>query len=316
MQQLVTLGETMVSFVPQSNESLQYGAALKMCIAGAESNTAVGIQKLGGTASYITRLGEDCFGQYILRMIRAEGVDTSNIKFDPEHPTGIMFKEPLPNQQTAVHYYRQDSSASYMTPNDIPEDLIKNAEIFHFTGITPVLSKSCRDTIYSAIEAARSGKTAISFDPNIRKKLWKNRDFTALMKELASMSDYVLLGLEEASVLYGTKEISRIFSSAFSSSSLRFLAVKNGSNGAWVCDSNQTLYIPPADCCCIEPTGAGDAFNAGFLSGILNSRPLEKCGTIAAVCGAKATETPGDIESLITERELNEILNHISPVYR
>ena len=83
MQQLVTLGETMVSFVPQSNESLQYGAALKMCIAGAESNTAVGIQKLGGTASYITRLGEDCFGQYILRMIRAEGVDTSNIKFDP-----------------------------------------------------------------------------------------------------------------------------------------------------------------------------------------------------------------------------------------
>lgn len=316
LQQLVTIGETMVSFVPQSNEPLRYGTTLKMCIAGAESNTAVGIQKLGGTASFITRLGDDCFGQYILRMIRAEGVDTAHIKFDPEHPTGIMFKEPLPNQETAVHYYRLDSAASHMTPDDIPEDSIKSAEIFHFSGITPILGKSCRDTIYSAIETARSGKTAISFDPNIRKKLWKNQDYTPLMKELASMSDYVLLGLEEAAVLYGTKEISRIISSVFSSSSVRFLAVKNGSAGAWVCDSDHTFFIPPVDCRCIEPTGAGDAFNAGFLSGILKSKPLEICGTIAAVCGSKATETPGDIESLITERELNDILNHISPVYR
>lgn len=316
MTQLITIGETMVSFVPQTNESLQYGASLKMRIAGAESNTAIGVQKLGHSASFITRLGEDTFGQFILRMIRAEGVDTSHISFDPEHQTGIMFKEPLPNHKTAVHYYRAASAASFLSPALIPEEAIKNAEIFHFTGITPILSASCRETVFSAIETAAAGNCAISFDPNIRMKLWKNQDYTKLMKELASKSDYLSIGLNEASILYGTEDLEHIISSAFSGTSTRFLAIKNGSQGAWVCDREQSLRVPPVDCCCIDPIGAGDAFNAGFLSALLKKEPLAVCGSTAAIAGAKATETKGDIEGLVTERDIQNILNHICPVRR
>lgn len=316
MQQMVTIGETMVSFVPQTSEALRYGATLKMRIAGAESNTAIGLCRLGHTASFITRLGDDSFGQFILRMIRAEGVDTSHILFDPDHQTGIMFKEPLYNRETAIHYYRANSAASCMTPSDIPERSIQEANIFHFSGITPVLGKSCRDMIYTAIEIAEAANTRLSFDPNIRRKLWKNEDYTPLMRELASRSDYLLLGLEEASVLYGTDNIEQIIAEVFSKSSVRFLAVKNGGNGAWVCDSDRILHIPPTDCLCVDPTGAGDAFNAGFLSGILKSQSLEICGSMAAIAGAKATETSGDIESLATEKEINDILNHISPIQR
>lgn len=306
----------MVSFVPQTNESIQYGATLKMHIAGAESNTAIGVQKLGHSASFITRLGDDSFGQYILRMIRAENVDTSGIIIDSEHQTGIMFKEPLFNRETTVHYYRSDSAASFLCPSDIPEALISEAGILHFTGITPILSKSCRETIFSAIETASASGCAVSFDPNIRMKLWKHHDHSGLMKELVEKCNYLLIGLAEAKLLYGTENIEELTSAIFSSGNVKYLAIKNGSSGAWVCEPEQTLYIPPLDCQCIDPVGAGDAFNAGFLSGILKEESLSVCGSLAAISGAKATETSGDIEGLITMREIENILNHISPVHR
>jgi len=316
LNQLVTIGETMVSFVPQSNELLRYGASLKMYIAGAESNTAIGVQKLGHSASYITRIGDDSFGQFILRMIRAEGVDTSYVKIDTEYPTGIMFKEPLPNRETAVHYYRTDSAASHLNIHDIPEDAIAQAKILHFTGITPILSDSCRQAVFQAIEIAAANGCSISFDPNIRAKLWKINDYSPLMKEIISKSSYLLLGLDEAFTLYDTNDIQELRSIIFSSGNLQYLAIKNGSNGAWVCDNDQILHIPPVSCNCIDPVGAGDAFNAGFISGILKDEPLSVCGSIAAITGARATETPGDIEGMITERDIHNTQNNISPVFR
>lgn len=316
MGELITLGETMVALTAQANRPLAYGGALEMRIAGAESNTAIGMCKLGHTASFISRLGDDSFGQYVLRMLRAEGVDTSAIRLDPEHPTGLMVKEALPGTRTAVHYYRTGSAASHMTPDDLPEERIRRGAILHLTGITPVLSESCRRTVFAAAEIAASAEVPISFDPNIRKKLWKNADHAPMIRDLAARSHYLLIGLEEAEVLYGSREISRIASRVFSASSVRILAVKNGAQGAWLCDGSRTLSLPPADCFPVDPTGAGDAFNAGLLAGILDGESLENCGAQAAIAGAKATETSGDIESLITKRELHNLRGNISTVER
>jgi len=316
LNQLVTIGETMVSFVPNINESLRYGATLKMYIAGAESNTAIGLQRLGHSASFITRVGDDSFGQFVLRMIRAEGVDTSYVKIDTDHPTGIMIKEPLPNQETSVHYYRKDSAAAHLNIHDISEEAISQAKVLHFTGITPVLSESCKQAIFQAIEIATANRCAISFDPNIRTKLWKNNDYSPLMREIISKASYLLLGLEEAFTLYGTNDIQKLSTIIFSSGKLQYLAIKNGSKGAWVCDTDHILHIPPVPCHCIDPVGAGDAFNAGFLSGILKGESLSVCGSIAAVTGARATETSGDIEGLVTEREILNTQNNILPVFR
>lgn len=306
----------MVSFVPHINESLRYGASLKMYIAGAESNTAIGVQRLGHCASFITRVGDDSFGQYILRMIRAEGVDTSYVKIDPEYPTGIMFKEPLPSQETSVHYYRMGSAASHLSIQDISEEAISQAKILHFTGITPILSDSCKQAVFQSMEIAAASQCAISFDPNIRIKLWKQNDYSALMREIIKKSSYLLLGLEEASVLYGTDDIQKLCSTIFATGKLQYLAIKNGSNGAWVCDNDKILHIPPVPCNCIDPVGAGDAFNAGFLSGVLKGESLSVCGSIAAVTGARATETSGDIEGLVTERDIQNTQNNILPVFR
>lgn len=316
MNQVITIGETMVSFTPQDNMGLSYGPPLKMHIAGAESNTAIGIRRLGHPTAFISRIGDDSFGQFILRSIRAEGVDTSHLTIDTEHPTGIMFKEPKPRMETSVYYYRNGSAASHMGCTDIPEKEIAEARILHFTGITPILSASCREMAYHAIEIAQAHRCAISFDPNIRVKLWKNQDYAPLMRDFIEHSTYLLAGLEELSFLYHTDDIRQITDRVFASGSLKCLALKDGSNGAYICDKQGILHIPAAACSCIDPVGAGDAFNAGFLSGILEGRPYTECGAIGALCGACATETYGDVEGLLTKTELERAINHVTPVCR
>ncbi len=316
MNQVITIGETMVSFAPREKSRLCYGPSLEMRIAGAESNTAIGLQRLGHPAAFISRIGDDSFGQFILRSIRSEGVNTAYLTTDAQHPTGIMFKEPRPQMETSVYYYRSDSAASHMSCDDIPEKEIAAAELLHFTGITPILSDSCREMIYHTIEIAKANCCSISFDPNIRTKLWKGQDYSSLMLDFIRHATYLLAGLEEMKFLYHTDDIQQIADKAFSTNQLKCLALKDGGNGAYICDSQGIHPIPPAKCSCIDPVGAGDAFNAGFLAGILENQPYTKCGAIGALCGAHATETYGDIEGLLTKDELNCLLEHKTPIYR
>jgi len=305
----------MVSFVPQNNEPLQYGPSLKMRIAGAESNTAIGLTKLGHTASFISCVGADSLGQFLLRMLRAEGVDTSAIRTLEDYPTGIMLKEPSPSG-TSCFYYRSNSAASNIGIEDIPETLFTEADIFHFTGITPILSNSCKDTILHAIELAKRSSCRISFDPNIRLKLWRGEDHAPLMRHLIEQTNYLMIGLDEADTLYHTKDINSLVSLFFTSPNLEVLAIKDGANGVTVSDGKITEFIPPYSCCCIDPVGAGDAFNAGFLSGLLRGAYIINAGKMGAISGARATETRGDIEGLLTYPQLQNIMNGIVPVDR
>lgn len=316
MAEIITLGETMVSFTPQEHTSLAYGPALNMRIAGAESNTAIGLCRMGHSAAFVSRIGTDSLGRFVLRSIRAEGVDTSLIIKDTEHPTGIMFKEPRLHAETAVYYYRTGSAASYMSCDDIPEQHIAKAKILHFTGITPILSASCRQMVFQAMEIAAAHGCAVSFDPNIRLKLWKEQDYTPLMLDCISRTSYLLAGLDECKMLYHTEDIERIADQAFASGHLQCLALKDGSRGAWICDRQGIHQISPADCICVDPVGAGDAFNAGFLSGILEGKSFVESGGLGAFCGARATETYGDTEGLLTKVELENALQHSVPVCR
>lgn len=316
MSRFVTVGETMVALVPKEQGLLRYGPDFSMRIAGAESNTAIGISRLGHSASFITRTGADGFGEFLVRMVRAEGVDTSGVITDESHRTGVMFKEMLPGSETAVHYYRDGSAASCLCSGDIDEAVIRKADIVHLTGITPILSQSCRQMVYDVMDMAEEGKGLISFDPNIRRKLWKDEDFGPVIRELIRKSSCVMMGLSEGAFLYGTEDVKQLADLLFKGGKLRYLAVKNGEKGAWAGDGKQLIFIPPWPCCCVDPVGAGDAFNAGFMAGILQQEELEMCGKMGAVAGAMATQTHGDIEGLLSGKELKMALNRKTGVLR
>ena len=317
MAEVFTIGETMVSFTPQEHAPLRYVSGYRPHIAGAESNVAIGLQKLGHTCAWMSRLGDDEFGRYIYNFVRGEGADVDSVVFDGEHPTGIMFKE-VSQGETKVYYYRHLSAASTMKPEDLEQSSLRTAKILHLTGITPVLSEDCRRTVERAMEIAEENGIKISFDPNIRKKLWKDRDYSEVLREFCLRSDIVLLGLEEAEQLFSTTDTEEIFRFLFENGKAEYAAIKNGGDGAWVAgrDDRNPFFIPPYPCRCIDPIGAGDAFNSAFLAGVLEERRVEECGHMGAVAGALATETYGDIEGYPERKRLLNILNGQREIFR
>lgn len=324
MSEIITLGESMVSFVPNSTGALRYVADFKKRIAGAESNLAIGLSKLGVDVAWISKLGNDEFGEFVLNSVRAEGVDTKAVVFDPIYPTGIMFKE-TGEGESKVFYYRKGSAASNMSPEDLNnpkiEDYFKRAKILHLTGITPVLSETCKEITLESIKLAKQNNLKISFDPNIRKKLWKDNDFAPLIRDITLMSDIVLLGVDEAEILFNVTSPEDIASILFSKGNAQIIAVKNSSDGAWVCEMDSTnkiniTKIPPYPCTCVEPIGAGDGFNAGFLAGFVSGENAVVCGKMGSIAGALATQTTGDFEGYPSLSQMKHALDGSSEVYR
>lgn len=295
MPKLITIGETMAAFTPDSQGPLRYVTGFGVRTAGAESNVAVGLAKLGVEAAWLSRLGKDEFGVFIRNQLRSEGVDCSNVIFDPQHRTGIMFKETGVGE-TKVFYYRENSAASYLCPEDLSRELFQGVEVLHLSGITPVLSDSCREMTLEAVKLAKQAGVMVSFDPNIRRKLWGDRDYVPLIRSITLDSQIVLMGLDEAETLFGTREVEQILKILFGEGCAKYAAIKDGGNGAWVSDGTTCQKIPPYPCKPIEPIGAGDGFNAGFLAGILQGKDVVTAGKMGGICGALATQTPGDVE--------------------
>ena len=131
MSEIITLGETMATLTPKGTGYLHYIKDYEMRIAGAESNLAIGVCKLGHSASWISSLGNDELGYFVNNNIRAEGVDTHFVKFDSQHRTGVMFKQVLPGKETSVFYYRENSAAANMQAEDLSEEMFAGGKILH-----------------------------------------------------------------------------------------------------------------------------------------------------------------------------------------
>ena len=308
MSEIITMGETMAAMTPKSTGYLHYVREYEKRIAGADSKLANGVCKLGHSASWISTLGDDELGYFVNNSIRAEGVDTTWVRFDDTYRTGVMFKQILSGKETSVFYYRENSAASHMDADLLAPSMFAGGKILHLTGITPVLSDTCRALTEKAVSMAQEAGLQISFDPNIRRKLWKDTDYTPVLKRLAEHANILMMGLEEAKVLYGTAEKEKIAEAFFKRKEALYLAIKDGSQGAWVAERSGGYEIPPHPCRPADPIGAGDAFNAGFLCGLLENRSVEEAGQIAAIAGALATESYGDIEGYPTGRDIKRIL--------
>ena len=316
MLDVVTIGETMVMFSPRGQGRLRYINEFYKSLAGSESNVAIGLCRLGHRAGWISRVGQDEFGQYILKELRGEGVEVSQVRIDKQAFTGIMFKEIRPGRETIVTYYRKGSAASYMNKEDLDEDYIKESKILHITGITPALSLSCREAIYRAIEIAKSHKILISFDPNIRFKLWSEEEARKVLFDITTKCDIILPGLDEAKFILGTSEIEDSIDK-FLQLGVKKIAIKIGADGCWVADSQSRAQIPGFNPgVIVDPVGAGDAFAAGFLTGILEGKSLDECGRMANAMGAMALTAPGDYESLPTREELDAFMNNDQEITR
>ncbi|BBH21471.1 carbohydrate kinase [Paenibacillus baekrokdamisoli] len=281
---------------------------MEQSFGGAESNVAIGAARLGCSVGWFGALGDDPFGRSILKRIRGEGVDVSRARLTQGAQTGMMFREMVAGK-LAVHYYRKHSAASQMQPDDLDLAYIKSCKLLHVTGITPALSESCRETILTAVTAAKEAGVTVSFDPNLRLKLWTIEEARRVVLPLAEQADYFLPGWDELRLLYETDDFTEVKAKLAQLNAVSI--VKGIGDATVVLERGEATEVPfyPADKV-VDTVGAGDGFCAGFLAGLLKGMSPVEAVRLGSINGSLVVQMRGDWEALpdwtTVERRLSD----------
>jgi 2-dehydro-3-deoxygluconokinase len=291
---VVTFGETMVLFAPAERGTLEWAPAYHGSIGGAESNCAIGLARLGHSVCWLSRLGRDPFGSRVLKTLRGEGVDVSRVDICDRAPTGIMFKEPGPGNTTRIFYYRRHSAAAALRAE--PFDSLNGKYLF-VTGITPALSDSNRQLTFELVDRFRGSGAKVAFDPNMRFRLWDPKEARVVFLELARKCDLLIPSLAEGEILTGLTDREPMLDKLLSLGPSQ-VVLKAGDQGAWYADGEERGFCPCYQAAEIDPVGAGDAFCAGLLSGLLDGQPLRDAVKRGAALGALCVSSFGDYQGL------------------
>ncbi|WP_406150076.1 sugar kinase [Streptomyces sp. NBC_01012] len=287
------IGETMAALVPEPAAPLEGAGHLGVRIAGAESNVAMYLADHGVPARWVSALGDDPFGRRILGEVAASGVDVSGVRTDPHRPTGLLVKDPG-TESTRVHYYRRGSAASALTPDLLTGDAVRTAGLVHLSGITPALSASCRDLVAALLDPPAAERPCpVSFDVNHRPALWPDGTAPAVLLAFARRADITFVGLDEAQALWG-EELRDAADVRELLPEPRVLVVKDGGRAATAFDGGRTHTVPAPRVDVVEPVGAGDAFAAGFLAGLLRGEEPVRALRLGHLTAGAALRVTGD----------------------
>ncbi|WP_063040948.1 sugar kinase [Nocardia pseudovaccinii] len=251
---VLCVGEPLIALTPPAGNDLRAADQLLVAVGGAEVNVAVGLAQLGLPARFAGRIGADPFGLRILSALHTARVDIRWVDTDPERPTGLYLKDPT----GSARYYRRGSAGAAL--GALPAEALVDVDHLHLTGITPALSTECRDLVESLFALKQF---TISFDINFRPALWPAATAAPILLDLARRADIVFTGLDEAAALWQVTDAQDVRAVL---PAVTELVVKDGPADATVFhDSDRVDVLPPA-VDIIEPTGAGDAFAAGYLA--------------------------------------------------
>jgi 2-dehydro-3-deoxygluconokinase len=258
---ILCLGEAMVEFNQTGGaDSDQYLRGY----GGDTSNCAIAAARQGASTAYCTLVGQDPFGDLLLELWQKEGVDTSLIGRREDAPTAIYFV----THGTAGHtftYFRKDSAASRMTPADLPGDALEATKLLHVSGITLAVSQSMRETAMTAIRRMRKAGRKVSFDTNLRLKLWPIETAREAIHAALKLSDIALPSLEDATALSGLGDPLAILD-FYRGMGIPLVILKCGANGVLVANAEGRWRLSGHCVPTVDATGAGDCFDGAFLA--------------------------------------------------
>ncbi len=303
---VVTLGEAMVMLVAGQPGPLEQVETFHKRTAGAETNVAIGLARLGMQVGWGSRLGQDSLGRYLLDSLRGEGVDCSRVVLAAGERTGLLFKDRvLDGSDPKVEYHRAGSAASRMCPDDVDRDWLLSARHLHATGVFAAVSADSFQVTKQTMRLMREAGRTVSFDTNLRPTLWASTEaMRAGVNELAALADWVLPGVEEGLLLTGERAPEAI-ARFYLDLDARLVVVKLGPDGAYYDDGTHSGHVPASPVeQVVDTVGAGDGFAVGVISGLLEGLSLERAVARGAWIGARAVQVPGDTEGLPTRAEL------------
>ncbi len=305
---VVTVGEAMALLMAGEAGPLANVRPFERTTAGAELNVSVGLARLGFKVGYISSLGADSLARNLLACMAAEGIDVRHVRIDARYPTGFMLKSLASDgSDPEVEYFRRGSAASHMSREDIPAGDYAHARLLHLTGISPALSESCRDLVFAMADQARAAGRLVSFDPNLRPRLWPTQaSMIETVNALACKADVVLPGLAEGKTLTGHDRAEDI-ANFYLERGVRQVVVKLGPQGAYFasaegCGTVAGVAVPHV----VDTVGAGDGFAVGVISALLEHLPLMAAAARGNAIGARVIQFRGDCEGLPTRAQLAE----------
>ena len=309
---VITLGETMLRFTPPGFERLEQATSLELHIGGSESNTAVGLARMGCRTTWLSRLPNTSLGHLVASTIGRHGVDVSHVVWTDDDRLGTYYLERgKPPRGAQVLYDRRDSAISKMRPDELPSGLFTpgRARLFHTSGITLGISESAAATAQMAAELAKAAGMLVSFDVNYRAKLWRPEAAHAACVDFMKLADIVFLPIRDAHTVFGLEEPTdeAILQNLSRHSPHCLFVMTLGARGAIAIDRHGEVFRQAAFATTeVERLGSGDAFDAGFLASYLESGDVAMALRWGCAAASLKYTIPGDLP-LVSRDEVKRL---------
>ncbi|WP_368747046.1 sugar kinase [Enterobacter cancerogenus] len=306
---VITVGEAMAMFVATETGELSTVEHFMKRVAGAELNVATGLARLGLNVGWVSRVGDDSFGHFILDTLKKEGIDAAGVTLDGRFATGFQLKSKVENgTDPTVEYFRKGSAASHLSVEDYHAPYFSAARHLHLSGVAAALSASSYALLAHAAAAMKAQGKTISFDPNLRPVLWKSEaEMVEKLNRLAFQADWVLPGIKEGMILTGESTPEGI-ADFYLNQGVKAVVLKTGADGAWfkTADGEQGAVAAIKVENVVDTVGAGDGFAVGVISALLEGKALPQAVARGNKIGSLAIQVQGDSEGLPTRAQLNE----------
>lgn len=292
----LTFGEALLGLLAADGLPLQAATVFRRTVVGAEFNVAAGLARLGHRVQFAGRVGDDPLGKVIEEVSRAHGIEGHLVR-DESAFTAVLMRDMQACRPTTVGYARSGSAGSRLCIDDLRYCAVETARVIHATGITAVLSPQSLEAVHWAFATAHKAGVLVSFDPNLRWRLMHRVRTRPVLAALLHHVDILVAGADEVAWLADRDDVGDATSWAMDQGP-RLVIVKDGARGATATASTGTVQVPALVVDAVDPVGAGDAFVAGLLSGLLNGHTVEQAMTEAHSVAALVVAAPGDTEGL------------------
>jgi 2-dehydro-3-deoxygluconokinase len=293
MFDIVSLGEPMVEF---NQTGAGGGRQYLQGYGGDTSNFAIAAARQGARVAFVSAVGDDPYGALLRELWSREGVDHAGVATDPAAFTAVYF---VTHDDAGHHFsfFRAGSAASRITPASLPRERIAAAKVLHLSGISLAISTSACDAAYAAIEIAHAAGAQVSFDTNLRRKLWSIDRARAVMSDVIAHCDLCLPSLDDIAAITGLTDPDALVDHCLRLGA-KVVALKLGAAGALVADAHERHRVAPHPCKPVDATGAGDTFGGAFVARIVAGDRLVDAARYASVAAALSTEGYGAVEPI------------------
>ena len=293
---IAIIGECLIEL--SSNGTLADTSTLNKYFGGDTVTTAVAIARLGGKVTYVTKVGNDGFSEFILSSLNKENIDTSLIKANEEQ-NGMYIVSRTPEKKELL-YYKRKTAATKLSIDDLNEDCIKKLKLVYSTGVVQSLSASSRELVHNAFKLAKENDVMTAYDPNYTSCFMNSTDTKEYFEEIVDYTDVIFLSLKnDAERLYDVESIDKVMN-YFWDKGVKIVVVKshidNGYYTGYKGDISFTEFYNTSKA--IDTTASGDVFNGGFLYAITNGYAPAEATKFAAVVSGLQTQNFGAIQSI------------------